>query len=652
MLRGRAAPLGAALALAAGFVILRVAYRVVFGGVGGTGPVLLDLPRVPLAGPFAHLALFGPVTLGGVLGSITGALPFAALVLATGLLATLLDVRALLGRAATRGPVRVVARALLVALATFPALVDAVRRARVARELRGGRSAAGIVVPVLARTVERATAIGASMEVRGFAASSRRAPVAPGGEAAAEPLVRGRGVAVDRPAESVLRDVDLDVVAGDIVLLTGATGSGKSTLLRTIDGLEGHLGDARVSGELRVAGRDRASTPPRETALRVGSVPQDVKAGFVAATVAEEIGFALAVRGAAEAEIRSRVAETARALEIEPLLPREIGALSAGEAARVALAAALVGAPDLVLVDEPFADLDVAGRATVREVLRAHAARGGAVVVAEHRGEELRGLATRERHLAGGRLEDAPRGEPEAAPVLARAAERPGEPVAARIRGLRAEHAGVSVLRDVALDLRRGEVVAIAGPNGAGKSTLLAAIARGREPGVVEVGGVDVARLGPRERRRRVALVPERPDDLFAHASVLDECAAADRALSSPGFRVRGVTRSLLAELIVLPPDDLAALDARHPRDLSVGQRLLLALAIQAAAGPDLLLVDEPVRGLDDPARRLVATAIARLAGVGTAVVLATHDRPFADAVAHRTLSLAGGVLDPARSAS
>ena len=168
MFRSRLANLRTAAFVAAGFVVLRVVYRVVFGGGSGDGMLLADLPRIPLPGPFSGVILFGPITTGGLLAAAESALPFAALILAVGLIAVVVDLRGVLSRGAVRGPLRTVSRALIVAWSTFPALRDSVLRVRVARELRAERSVASLVVPVLEQTVERAIALGASMEVRGF----------------------------------------------------------------------------------------------------------------------------------------------------------------------------------------------------------------------------------------------------------------------------------------------------------------------------------------------------------------------------------------------------------------------------------------------------------------------------------------------------
>jgi len=193
----------------------------------------------------------------------------------------------------------------------------------------------------------------------------------------------------------------------------------------------------------------------------------------------------------------------------------------------------------------------------------------------------------------------------------------------------------------VDLDVRAGEVTALLGPNGAGKSSLFMEWARPSTRGTVLVDGVDVAGLSRRARRSAVALVPEALDDLLFATSVSAECARADRLAVAPGaaalfLSLLGIERAGSRRA----PIDL--LD-RHPRDLSAGQRLCLVIAIQLTARPRVLLIDEPTRGLDAAARSMVGAAIARVASEGTAVVVATHDRDFADRVATRTIRMDHG---------
>ncbi|MFF7077668.1 ABC transporter ATP-binding protein [Streptomyces lavendulae] len=197
-------------------------------------------------------------------------------------------------------------------------------------------------------------------------------------------------------------------------------------------------------------------------------------------------------------------------------------------------------------------------------------------------------------------------------------------------RGPRAE-----VLRDVSLSVAPGEVVALMGRNGAGKSTLLASLIGTLAPtaGEVSVGGRAPHRTPPREMVRRVGLVPQEPRDLLYADTVSAECAAADAdAGATPG-----TCRDLVSALLPGVPDDT------HPRDLSEGQRLTLALALVLTGRPALLLLDEPTRGLDYAAKARLVGLLRGLAADGHAIVLATHDVELAAELAHRVVILAGG---------
>ncbi|MES1212638.1 MAG: ECF transporter S component, partial [Leifsonia sp.] len=223
MRRGRLGALRAAVLVAAGFVALRVVSRVIFGGGSGGGVMLLDLPRIPLAGPCSGISLLGPLTTGGIAAAATGALPFAALILAIALIGIAVDLRGLLLRGASRGPIRTISRSLVIAVSTLPALRNSVVRVRRARQLRGEHSLASLLVPVLEQTVERAIALGASMEVRGFAAT--REP-----ELDPERPAELADAALGYDGEWILNGVELRLLPGTLTLVTGPTGSGKSTL--------------------------------------------------------------------------------------------------------------------------------------------------------------------------------------------------------------------------------------------------------------------------------------------------------------------------------------------------------------------------------------------------------------------------------------
>ncbi|WP_371773381.1 ABC transporter ATP-binding protein [Streptomyces sp. NBC_01438] len=215
------------------------------------------------------------------------------------------------------------------------------------------------------------------------------------------------------------------------------------------------------------------------------------------------------------------------------------------------------------------------------------------------------------------------------------AASEPVTDATTRIERLGVRRGRIEALRRVTLTVAPGETVALMGRNGAGKSTLLAALVGMVEPtsGSVLVGGRTPHRTPPREMVRRVGLVPQEPRDLLYADTVAAECAAADTdAGAAPGS-----CRALVSELLPDVPD------TTHPRDLSEGQRLALALALVLTARPPLLLLDEPTRGLDYAAKARLVGVLRALAAEGHAIVLATHDVELAAELAHRVVILADG---------
>ncbi|MFJ9941091.1 ABC transporter ATP-binding protein [Streptomyces erythrochromogenes] len=226
------------------------------------------------------------------------------------------------------------------------------------------------------------------------------------------------------------------------------------------------------------------------------------------------------------------------------------------------------------------------------------------------------------------------RGKPDpATPAEPAAGDPAGDPARARNLGLR--RARTEVLRGIDLTVAPGETIALMGRNGAGKSTLLATLVGTLAPttGEVTVGGRTPHRTAPPEMVRRVGLVPQEPRDLLYADTVAAECAAAD----SDAGAAPGTCRDLVSGLLPDVPDDT------HPRDLSEGQRLALALALVLTGRPALLLLDEPTRGLDYAAKARLIEILRGLAADGHAVVLATHDVELAAELADRVVILAGG---------
>jgi len=623
----RPAPLRAAAVLAAVFIAARVVYRVLFNGAGTGSPVLLNLPPLRLPAPYAHVVFLGPITAPGLWAAVLSALPIAATILGFGLLNAWVDVSRGFVRLARGGPLQGVARMLVVAWAALPALADAVASMRLAFRLRGERFGPRALVPILERTLEHAGRIAAALELRGFGSrASRQGHHDDGG-----PLqVRD---AQFRIADARIQVDSFAPPAGSVAVITGPTGSGKSTILRGLAGLLSHVDGGELSGTVQIAGTDRASAPPRDTADLVGVVLQNPRAAFATTRVGDDIALALELRGVPSTAVKARVREVADRIGVAALLDRNVSTLSAGEATLVAIAAAVVDNPQLLLVDEPLADLDAAHRRRVISVLDALAREHGVcVIVAEHRAAALVPVADSWWAIDGGALVPGAAPAP-SAPAQVRPVAVPAHSHAPVLTAthLEVRRKGVPLVRDASLALHHGEIVALVGPNGAGKSSLLVALALGEGTGATSDGG-------------RVALVPDASDDLFTRDTVTGELRSAERrqargknhAQPAPGFAA--------ARLARLRGADGMPIGHEHPRDLSAGERRILAIALQTMESPDVLLIDEPTRGLDPAARAAVSAALRAAAEDGAAVLIATHDLDFAHGLGARILPMRDGV--------
>jgi energy-coupling factor transporter ATP-binding protein EcfA2 len=502
-------------------------------------------------------------------------------------------------------------------------------------------------------------------------------------------IIELRGVAVtytgaSRPA---LRDADLRIGEGELVLVVGPTGSGKSTLLRTLNGLVPHFSGGTLTGSVVVAGRNTREHRPRDLADLVGFVVQDPTSAFVTDTVEDEIAYGMETLGVEPAAMRRRLEETLDIMGLADLRERSLRELSGGQQQRVAIAAVLAAGPRVLVLDEPTSALDpVAAEEVLAALHRLVHDLGYTVVLAEHRLERVVQHADRIVLVRDGvvsalldpaeamalspvhppivelgrrmgwsplplSIRDARRRAGTLRTRLSALGTGPstGEPTAPSVAGKSADSDAalvntdrlsvrrgvVDALRRVSLKIGPGSVTAVMGRNGAGKSTLLAALA-GQLPatgGRVLVGGAAPERLAPRDRVRVIGLVPQDPDLLLYADSVAAECQAADRDFGAPS----GTARALLARIAGPVDDD------RHPRDLSEGQRLALALSIILAGRPQIVLLDEPTRGLDYPAKRRLVGVLRELAADGHAVVVATHDVELVADVAHRVVVLAEG---------
>jgi energy-coupling factor transport system ATP-binding protein len=497
------------------------------------------------------------------------------------------------------------------------------------------------------------------------------------------------GAAVD-----ALREVTLEVTAGELVVLAGRSGSGKTTLLRAGCGLVPHFHGGDVEGRIEIADRDTREHGPAELAGSVGYVAQDPETQVVSTTVRSELALPLELRGEPAASRARAVEEVALALAIPHLLDRTVDSLSGGEVQRVALAGALVARPPLVLLDEPTSQLDpVAGDELVSLLRRLNEEWGTAVILCEHRLERCLAAADRVIAMDAGRI--AFDGPPAAFLDWAIAHDPALATPGARLfdlAGIRPLPTGVKSARKTLGELSTTGAPGAAEPvEGPGEhhpddgGSASATRERGPETGS---GGprqhpaLDIRKLwveldpgtGPRAVLRGINLNVRRGERVAlmgrngAGKSTLLRCIAGLVAPARGSVSVPGgwallpqdpgdlMIRERVADELpgqagraALEAVDLGWAVESDPRDLSGGERQRLALAIvmagRVATGelPGLVCLDEPTRGMDRARKDELARWARELSSRGTAVVIATHDVEFAAGFADRTVLIADG---------
>lgn len=434
--------------------------------------------------------------------------------------------------------------------------------------------------------------------------------------------------------ELILRRVNAAFKPGELALLIGPTGSGKSTFLKIINRLVPEFSSGTATGLISFDGIDLSKMKAHDVAPLIGYVNQQPDSFFVSESVIEELAFGLEQLGVAPPEMKKRIHEICKTLGIEDLLDRDLETLSAGQAQKVAIGAALAAGQKILLLDEPSSALDDASCSALlnwlRDLTKHH---GITVIICEHRFERVLPFTDNLMIFNGDGSVI------KAQPTLASIVEvlpfwrdtqildkkMAQGPIALRASGISVRYENeAAVLNQISIEIFSGEVISIQGANGSGKSTLLMALSAnlGLAQGTLEQTGT-------------VAVVPQNASDLLFLGSVSAELFESDLFANAKANSTSKIFESLVGRVD----------PSIHPRDLSTGQQLALVLALQLTRGAKILMLDEPTRGLDRSAMAGLARQIISLSNQGTAVLLATHDNEFATQVSTRRFRLEQGTL-------
>ena len=499
----------------------------------------------------------------------------------------------------------------------------------------------------------------------------------------------------DAQAEPTLRDITLSIRKGEKILICGPSGCGKSTLAHCINGLIPFSYDGACGGSLKIDGRESRELGIFAISRTVGTVLQDTSAQFVGLTVAEDIAFALENDCVGEPELHDRVAKTAALVGVEGRLDHAPGELSGGQKQRVSLAGILVDDVDVLLFDEPLANLDPAtGKAAVELIDEIGRQTGAAVIIIEHRLEDVlhrhidrvvlmgegRILAdvSPDKLLASTLLAENGIREPLYITALKyagvtitadmhpdnighlalseadKAAVRdwfrrvppapPWEetPVQLEAKNIRFSYRnGHEALHDLSLAIREGEISAIVGTNGAGKTTFCKLLCgfETQQEGTLLFSGADMAVLSIKERAESIGYVMQDPNQMISQTMIYDEVALGLRTRKVPEDEIRPRVEEALKVCGLWPFRNWPV------SALSFGQKKRVTIAAILVLRPKVILLDEPTAGQDYRHYTEIMEFLLDLNRRGITVLMVTHDMHLMLEYARRAIVFSDGQL-------
>lgn len=502
-------------------------------------------------------------------------------------------------------------------------------------------------------------------------------------------------------SEPTLHNLNLKIYPGEKILIIGPSGSGKSTIGHCLNGLIPFSYRGEISGSLCINGMETRELNIFKLSKMIGTVLQDSDGQFVGLTAGEDIAFVLENDNVPPDEMRGRVRQVAQMVDMQNLLPSSPFELSGGQKQRTALAGVLIDNVDILLFDEPLANLDPATGKTAIEIIDdIHQQTGKTILIIEHRLEDVlhrpvdrvlvvndgRIIADLSPHelVSSSILKDTGIREPlyvtalKYAGVQVTADMLPGylptlkiefyrEALKTWFAGIKAGHHrnpnpsilavdqinfsydGIrQILENISFDIRQGEMISIVGKNGAGKSTLSKLLCgfEKEDRGIIRVQGQDIRNKTIKERAEFIGVVMQNPNQMISKTLIYDEVAL--------GLRLRGVPEAQVTERVtkVLKICGLAPFVKWPISALSYGQKKRVTIAAILVLDPQIIILDEPTAGQDFRHYTEIMEFLVEINKMGVTVILITHDMHLMLEYTPRAIVLAGGrkIADAASS--
>ena len=447
-------------------------------------------------------------------------------------------------------------------------------------------------------------------------------------------MIKFENVNVTMQGKRILSDINLEIQDGEFVLICGESGCGKTTMTKLINGLIPHfVRDVSVDGTITVCGKNVAEMPMYEIAELVGSVFQNPRTQFFYTNSNAEMAFGLENRGVEPEYIRKRIKNTINELDIEKLEDRDVFSMSGGEKQLLAFASVYAMNPQIYVLDEPSANLDIAAMEKLSERMKVIKEKGHTVVVAEHRLAWIQKFADRIIYMKEGRIEqeftsdefkalsDLKRKQMGLRSIVPEQIQIPeitgnSEDAVLQICNLSCKRKKQMIFQNISLSARAGDIIGITGKNGSGKSTFCNCLC-----GLLKPKGGEILyqgkKLSEKARTKLFGMVMQEVNHQLFSDSVKNECLLANEEASEQEIRE------------LLEKFDLEEYAEYHPMILSGGQRQRLAICQAVMGEKKLLIFDEPTSGLDFRHMCQVEKLMKRLAEEKYIIIVVTHDYEF-----------------------